>query len=262
MFYEISGSDQPNAPTIVLSSGLGGSAKFWTQQLPALEPHYRVLVYDHRGTGRSHEKLSADHSIKSMADELLTLLRYLKISDCHFVGHALGGLVGLQMALEDPGRLKSMVLINAWGSPNPHTLRCFHIRKSLLRNCSPEIYLQTQALLLYPPDWIVDNVEHLEKQELSRAKSFPDKDNLLLRIKALSEFDVDDKLLTIEVETLLVANKDDVLVPWQRSEALLQGLPNAKLHLFDYGGHACTVTQTDAFNDVLLTHLASSEGKL
>ena len=262
MFYELSGSDQPNTPTIVLSSGLGGSADFWTRQLPVLEPNYRVLVYDHLGTGRSPEKLPINYSIESMADELLALLRYLKISSCHFIGHALGGLVGLQMALLNPEALRSMVLINAWGSPNPHTLRCFHIRKSLLQNCSPEIYLQTQALLLYPPDWIVKNVEHLQQQEENRAKSFPDKDNLLLRIKALSEFDIDDKLSNIEVNSLLVANKDDVLVPWQRSEALSQRLPNAKLHLFDYGGHACTVTQPKAFNEVLLTHLASFEGTI
>ena len=261
MFYEISGSDQPTAPTIVLSSGLGGSADFWTRQLPVLQTHYRVLVYDHLGTGRSPEKLPADYSIESMADNLLTLLRYLKISDCHFVGHALGGLVGLQMALKAPEILQSMVLINAWASSNPHTLRCFHIRKSLLQNCPPEIYLQTQALLLYPPDWIMNNVDYLENQEQVRAKSFPDKENLLLRIKALSEFDIDDGLSMIETETLLIANKDDVLVPWQRSKALLQGLPNANLHLFDYGGHACTITQTDAFNNVLLTYLESSEGK-
>ena len=113
--------------------------------------------------------------------------------------------------------------------------------------------------MLYPPDWIVNNVELLKNQEETRAKSFPDKDNLLLRINALSEFDIDDQLSKIEVNTLLVANKDDVLVPWQRSEALLQGLPNGKLHLFDYGGHACTVTQSEAFNDVLLAHLASFE---
>ena len=262
MFYEISGSDQPTAPTIVLSSGLGGSAKFWSHQLPVLEPHYRVLVYDHLGTGRSPEKLPVDYSINSMADELLDLLRHLKISRCHFIGHALGGLVGLQMSLKDSEQFKSMVLINAWGSSNPHTLRCFHIRKSLLRHCSPEIYLQTQALLLYPPDWIVNNVKQLQQQEEMRAKCFPDKDNLLLRIKALSEFDVDDKLSNIEVNTLLVANKDDVLVPWQQSEALLQGLPNAKLHLFDYGGHACTVTQPGAFNEALLAHLESFEGTI
>ena len=261
MFYEISGSVEPSAPTVVLSSGLGGWAGFWSHQLPALEPHFRVLVYDHLGTGRSHEKLPEDYSIGIMADNLLALLRYLKISSCHFVGHALGGLVGLQMALKAPETLQSMVLINAWGSPNPHTLRCFHVRKSLLRNCAPVIYLQTQALLLYPPDWIVDNVGFLENQEKTRAKEFPDKDNLLLRIKALSEFDVDNDLSNIETDTLLIANKDDVLVPWQQSESLMQGLPNAKMHLFDYGGHACTITQTDAFNEVLLTHLESFEGK-
>ena len=261
MFYEIKGSKHPDAPLVVFCSGLGGSADFWQSQLPAIESDFRILVYDQLGTGRSSAKLPADYSIDSMASELLNLLRELHVSQCHFVGHALGGLVGLEIALQCPEILQSMVLINAWSSPNPHTLRCFHVRKAILANCAPEIYLQTQAILLYPPDWIAANVGLLEKQEQLRSKNFPDPDNLLLRIKALSEFDVDADLATIEVNTLLIANKDDVLVPWQRSEVLLQNLTNAQLKLLDYGGHACTLTVTDQFNEILTSHLTSTQAQ-
>ena len=255
MFYQLKGSKSPDAPLVVLSSGLGGSADFWQSQFPALETDFRVFVYDQLGTGRTPGKLPDDYSIDSMASELLELLKELGVTQCHFVGHALGGLVGLKLALQSPGILQSMVLINAWSSPNPHTLRCFHVRKSILNNCEPEIYLQTQAILLYPPDWIADNAEKLQQQEQLRAKAFPDRDNLLLRIKALSEFDVDEELKSISINTLLIANKDDVLVPWQRSKVLLEGLPNAKLELLDYGGHACTLTVTKRFNELLRSHL-------
>ena len=242
MFYQLSGVEDPDAPLIVLSSGLGGSGDFWQPQLPALEANCRVLVYDHLGTGRSPKKLPEDYSIKTMADELSDLLETLNVSNCHFVGHALGGIVGLQLALQRPSLFQSMVLVNAWGSPNPHTRRCFHVRKSILKHCSPEIYLQTQAILLYPPDWIVNHVERMEKQELHRAKNFPDADNLLLRIEALNNFDISAQLSKIKVNTLLIANKDDTLIPWQCSQTLSERLPNSKLKIFDYGGHACTIT--------------------
>ena len=258
MFHQMKGSTHPDAELVVLCSGLGGSADFWKSQLPAIESEFRVLVYDQLGTGRSPGKLPSDYSIDSMASELLDLLRELDVSQCHFVGHALGGLVGLKLALQCPEILQSMVLINAWSSPNPHTLRCFRIRKAILANCSPEIYLQTQALLLYPPDWIANNVEQLQQQELTRAIAFPDVDNLLLRIKALSEFDVDAELADIDVNTLVIANIDDVLVPWLQSKTLYEKLPNAELKLFDYGGHACTLTVTDEFNELLLSHLKSA----
>lgn len=261
MYFEILGSKNPDAPTVVLSSGLGGSAHFWQAQLPVLQSGYRVIVYDQNGTGRSPASLPSDYSIQSMADELLALLDHTKITHCHFIGHALGGLVGLNIALQRPEILQSLVLINAWSSPNPHTLRCFRVRQSLLHNSPPEMYLQAQALFLYPPDWIMFNIERLEQEEQHMLERFPNQDNLLARIKALSEFDIDSQLGAIKTDTLVVANKDDMLVPWQRSEVLASGLVNGTLRVFDYGGHACTITEPKIFNDLLLTHLSHYDAK-
>ena len=258
MFYQLSGVADDSAPLIVLSSGLGGSGYFWQPQLPAIESQYRVLVYDHLGTGRSPAKLPQDYSIAAMANELRDLLQTLHVSSCHFVGHALGGLVGLLLALHLPKLLQSMVLINSWSSPNPHTRRCFHVRKAILEHCDREIYLQTQALLLYPPDWIVNNVARLEQQETDRAENFPDAENLRLRIEALCAFDVGQQLSDIRVNTLVIANKDDTLIPWQCSEALAHRLPNSKLQLLDYGGHACTITIADQINETLTSFLAET----
>ena len=134
MYFEILGSKKPDAPTVVLSSGLSGSAHFWQAQLSVLQSDYRVIVYDQSGTGRSPASLPADYSVQSMADELLALMDDIKITRCHFIGHALGGLIGLSIALQRPEILQSLLLINAWSSPNPHTLRCFTVRKSLLHH--------------------------------------------------------------------------------------------------------------------------------
>ena len=51
MRYEILGRRDDKASTVVLSAGLGGLGHFWRPQLEALGGHYRVIVYDQRGTG-------------------------------------------------------------------------------------------------------------------------------------------------------------------------------------------------------------------
>ncbi|HEX8595736.1 MAG TPA: pyrimidine utilization protein D [Pseudomonas sp.] len=257
MHYEILGCQAADAPTLVLSSGLGGSARFWTPQLPALSEHYRVVVYDQAGTGRSPASLPEDYSIARMADELAQMLDELDIQHCHFIGHALGGLVGLELALQRPRLLQSMVLINAWSSPNPHSERCFAIRKNLLRDTGPAAYVQAQALFLYPADWIAAHTEQLAEDEAHALANFPDTDNLLRRIAALQAFDIEDRLEQIDTPTLLIANRDDMLVPWQRSQHLAQTLTNARLALLDYGGHASSVSDVEPFNRVLLDYLAS-----
>lgn len=255
LHYEIHGLTSPDAPTVVFSSGLGGAAKFWQPQLADFTQGYRVITYDQLGTNKSEADLCSEYSILHMADELDVLLKKLEVQQCHFVGHALGGLVGLQLALTQPDLLKSMVLVNAWSSPNPHTLRCFDIRKALLAADRKDMYLQLQALLLFPPDWIAQNAEHLEEEEAHLLNHFPNVNNLLARIGALSTFDIDDKLMSITTPTFALANKDDTLVPWQRSRMLVDSMPNAELSVMEYGGHASSITVPDAFNKLVLEYL-------
>ena len=253
--HEIHGLTSPNAPTVVFSSGLGGAAKFWQPQLADFTQDYRVITYDQYGTNKSVGELPANYSISHMADELVALLKKLEVQACHFVGHALGGLVGLQLSLSKPDLLQSLVLVNAWSSPNPHTLRCFDIRKALLAADRKDMYLQLQALLLFPPDWIAANARHLEEEEAHLLNHFPNVDNLLARIGALSAFDIDDKLASITIPTLALANKDDTLVPWQRSQTLADAMPNAALSVMEYGGHASSITAPDTFNKLVLEYL-------
>ena len=52
MYYEVHGRDD-GAPTVVLSSGLGGAAHYWAAQIPAFAAKFRVIAYDQYGTGRS-----------------------------------------------------------------------------------------------------------------------------------------------------------------------------------------------------------------
>jgi aminoacrylate hydrolase len=257
MYHEIHGLQQPDAPTLVLSAGLGGSGRYWADDLEVLGRDYRVVVYDHAGTGRSPASLPADYSIRHMAQELAALLDSLNIRQCHLIGHALGGLVGMELALLRPQLLKSQVLINAWSSMNPHSARCFSVRKQLLAGCGPAAYVQAQALFLYPADWIAANSERLAADEQHALAHFPDTDNLLRRINALETFDIESRLGEIAVPTLLIANRDDMLVPWQRSQHLAEKLPNAELVLLEYGGHASSISDPQPYRQALLDYLGA-----
>ena len=134
MQLDILGLQNPDAPTLVLSSGLGGVAGFWQPQLAALTARYRVVIYDQRGTGRSADSLPEGYSMAMMAAELAAALAQHGILRFSLIGHALGGLMGMQLALDYPERIERIAVINGWLTLHPHTRRCFQVRQDLLLN--------------------------------------------------------------------------------------------------------------------------------
>ena len=255
MHFDLHGRQDADAPTIILSSGLGGSASYWAPQLAALSDDYRIITYDHRGCGRTGGEVPADGGIAAMADDVLEIAEQLGLTHFDFMGHALGGLIGLDLALRKPGMIGKLVLINAWSKADSHSGRCFDVRIELLEKSGVPAFVKAQPLFLYPAVWMSENVERLEAEERHAIDHFQGRSNILRRIAALRAFDVDDRLQDIKTETLVIATRDDLLVPYTRSIRLAEGLSNSQLQLLDFGAHAVNVTAPDAFNAAILRFL-------
>ena len=254
LFWEV--HDGPAAAaSVLLSAGLGGSAAFWSPQMQTLSQRFRVILYDHRGTGRSDRSLKPDHSVAAMAQDVVTVLNAAETPRAHLVGHAAGGNAGLQLALDHPDRLDRLVVVNGWSRPDPHVARCFAARTRLLEAYGPAAYVEAQALFLYPPDWISENDAALRISDAHHIAGFPRPDVMLTRINALLAFDIDDRLSEIPLPVLVSASADDMLVPPRLSRRLAEGLPNATLDVVPWGGHAFTATVPDVFNARLIAFL-------
>lgn len=258
MTYELIGRSDAAAPTIVLSAGLGGGAGFWQPQLAALAARFRVMLYDHRGTGRNTDALPADYSIADMANEVAAMLDAADIERAHFMGHALGGLIGLELGLRHSQRLDRLVLVNAWDALDSQTARCFEARLHVLDAGGVAAYVKAQPIFLYPAAWLSAHVEHVEAEVAHGIAHFQGRENLLARIGALRDFDVSGRLQDVQAPTLVMASRDDVLVPWTCSRRLAAGLPRGRLEVFLEGGHAFSVTHADAFDAALLDFLPSA----
>jgi aminoacrylate hydrolase len=245
------------AEVVLFSSGLGGAAAHWAPQLEAFGTRFRVVTYDQRGTGADRSRLPEGYSIADMADEAAALLDRLGIASCHFVGHALGGAIGLEFARRHSGRLQRLAVVNGWARMDPHTERCFEARLALLKHCGVPAYVRAQAIFLYPAAWASANAERLAVEDASGVLHFQGVDNLRARVAALRTWDATEYLADIGAEVLALAAQDDVLVPWTASESLVDRLPRGRMKLLVDGGHSCTVTRPDASNAALLEFLAA-----
>ncbi len=242
--------------TVILSAGLGGAGAYWLPNLEALTRRYRVILYDHRGTARSDRRLPDDLSIDQMADDVLLVLDGLGVNAAHLVGHALGGLIGLALALKAPERLKSVVAINAWAKLEAHTARCFETRLSLLHHSGIDAFIAATPIFLYPAAWMAARPKRLAEEARHQRMAFPGVETTEARIGAVAAFDISARLSEIAVPVLSFASEDDILSPWTAAEALAKGLPNGAFVLTPRGGHACNVVDPETFNPIVLAWLA------
>lgn len=247
LHYEWHGDE--GMPPLVLSSGLGGAGGYWEPNLGALAEDYRVLVYDHRGTGGSDPLGERTESVEAMALDVDALLTELGVDEpVGFVGHALGGLIGLALAIARPGRIGRLMIVNGWASLDPHTARCFDTRLALLRDSGARAYLHAQPLFLFPPAWISENDDALLRQEVAWLEHFPGAATMEARIHAVRTYDPGARIGTVDIPVMCLASDDDFLVPAARSDALAAALPKGVLASMSHGGHACNVTRAQDFN--------------
>ena len=255
IYYEVYGP--ADGEPVIMSAGLGGSGEYWRPQVAALAARHRVILYDHRGTARSDRALPPDYSVEQMANDVLVVLDALSIGRAHFVGHALGGHIGLALALKAPERLRSVVAVNAWARLHPHTARCFDTRLALLRDSGADAFIRATPIFLYPAAWMAEHPDRLAIEAEHMRAAFPGVATTAARIAAVAAFDIADRLAEIATPVLSIAAEDDMLVPWTAARALADGLPIGSYAALSRGGHACNVTDPERFNAILLDWLPS-----
>ena len=99
---------------LILVHGLGGAAENWVELAPKLARRHRVIVPDLPGHGGSEPARGATH-LGPYADAVLAAAAAEGIERAVVVGHSLGGVVALRLALARPALVRGLVLCSPAG---------------------------------------------------------------------------------------------------------------------------------------------------
>lgn len=254
LYYELHGEGKE---TLVLNNGIIASTATWVYQLPALTPHFRVLLYDMRGQGKSQKwrKGDPEYTWKTHADDLAALLDVLSIESAHVGGISYGGELALVFALHYPLRCEKLIVADAVS----------HIEAQLA--AIVDSWARVAALgdheLFYRVTWYWSFSEQcfreyydflLSRIEAAKVLHLPSVEQLC---RCFLSLDITDRLDEIQHPTCVMVGEQDLLKPPHYSETIAAHMPNAELYVLPDAGHASFWENAAEFNRVMLTFLQS-----
>ena len=118
LFFREFGAGQP----VIILHGLFGQSDNWVTVGRRIADQFHVFIPDQRNHGQSPH--TTIHSFPAMADDLAEFIEEHAIENPILIGHSMGGKVAMTYALENPGKVKKLVIIDI--SPRKYPERTTH----------------------------------------------------------------------------------------------------------------------------------------
>ena len=248
--YRESGSGYP----VVLINGLASTMDTWNPPvLTKISEHFRVIIFDNRGTGFSGAS-DKPFSIPLLARDTATLMDALDISSAHILGLSMGASVAQELAIGFPGKVNKLILV-AGECGGSESVRMQPEVMAQLMNKRGTIHevVNRMFTILFPPSWLATHDPFSYCPEVYETTN----DEILARqVSAFfgwtgSFFRLED----IHSPTLVITGTDDVIVPPTNSRLLSGRIPGAHLVEIPGAGHGLMYQFPDWFSDCVLKFL-------
>jgi 3-oxoadipate enol-lactonase len=232
LYYEAGGDGDP----LVLVAGQRQDHTFWDGVRDDFADRYRVIVYDHRGTGQSDKPSSPPYTTRGFADDAVALLDQLGVARAHAYGHSMGGRVCQWLGIEHGDRIGALVL----GATSPGGAQAVPRAADVDARwrqppADPRAAVQELGTLFWSPAWIAANSD-IARQVLQAPSRLPD-DVRRRHYRASEGHDAWALLPTIRNPTLVLHGDEDQLNPTANAALLAERIPGAELSLIAGGRH-------------------------
>lgn len=244
--YQERGAGDP----VLLLHGQGGRGDAWDLQIAALAPRHRVLAPDLRGHGDT-TVTPRPYSIAKLADDVAAMIRGLALPPCHVVGHSLGGMVALQLALDAPTLVRSLAVLNSTAFGDGSRLRSFAVRMFIRIRGMHGFARANTGLHLPDPDQAPLRARLIDLMGRSPAAGY------IAAQDAVDAFDVRARLGEITAPTLVVHSDQD-LIPLADKQLIASKVPRARLVTIERSRHLVVWDQPERLHALLLEHLAGA----
>ncbi len=231
----------------MLVAGTGFPGATWPPEVvEPLARDFRVITFDHRGTGAT-PGTPGPYATRTFAADAIALLRELRAVPAHVLGHSMGGRVAQWMALDAPDVVSSLIL--AASGPGPFRADRAHVRgvppatRQRLEQLGYEGYIATHIReTFFTPEFAAAHAERVAWLVCAFGEHRPTLGNYLKHVAARQRHRTTHLLDRLRLPTLVLVGDRDTHEGGtgshrEQSQYLMTRLPNAELRVIPGASH-------------------------
>ena len=242
LYYEVTGKE--GAPWLVLSHSLACTVRMWDPQVAAFKDRYRILNYDMRGHGQSAAP-QGPYTLDMLADDVLGLMKELKIERATYMGLSIGGMIGQTLALRQTRHFDKMVLADTSHAQPPEAIKQWEERIKIA---------QTQGMKPLVPStmerWFTPSFrESPPARKIAELIANTPVAGYVGCGQAIMKLNTTARLKEIKLPVLAIAGEADPSAPGTRH--IGENVPGARLVMIPQAAHISNIEQAATFNQAL-----------
>ena len=256
--YEVAGAGEP----LLLIMGYGAPGAAWALSLPYFTEKFQVITFDNRGTGHS-DAPDDGYTVPQFARDARAVLDAAGWESAHVFGISMGGMIAQQLALDVPGRVRSLVLgCTTCGQPDP-TPDSMEAGRQLmeafkLAPTDPEGAIRMMLPLSYPQSFI-DAHPELVPLGTAALRMLPTRRVPEVELEGgdLQGWETCSRLHELTMPALVLHGTEDRLIPVTHAYRLFEGLSNVELRIYKGAGHIFQAQDFAGINTSIVAWLST-----
>jgi 3-oxoadipate enol-lactonase len=250
IYWEEDGAGDP----LLMIMGLSFTLSMWGELRRTLAKHFRTILFDNRGVGKS-DVPSRPFSMRAMARDALCVLDAASTGVAHVVGFSMGGMIAQELALTYPNRVGKMVLgCTSCGGLSATLPEIEALGLLTFPFLTRAARLKRMVPLIYHPSTPKERIER--DLEVIRANA-PTVPGYMQQLGAILRWHSFRRLPHIAADTLVIHGETDRLIPPVNASVLANRIPNSKLVLIPDASHIFPTDQPEITCRALLDFLGA-----
>ena len=256
--YVSAGQGEP----ILLLHGFPQTWYCWRRVIPILSKHFRVIVPDLKGCGDSDTPRRA-YDVTTLSEEWGEFMNALEIDRFDLAGHDWGGIIAWRMALDYPGRIRRLVILNApfrkWRPKAYVFFFCLPLLPELIFRRWNDAVMEEMLIKASYDFERTYTAEDLKAYQDAFRRPGVHKASLAYYRSAWRGLKrlYDDRNKKIEVPTLVIWGVFDPTLPVALTLGLEKEVRDLQIHYVPLAGHFVQEEQPDAVNAQMLSFLTA-----